>query len=348
MTAPYSLVWGSSIYATVQATNAFGSSVASLPGNGAIILTNPDPPTSLSNDVAITNSSVIRLTWVAPTVVGGTAVIDYCLSWDQGTGTYVVLASGITTLSFTTTTSLTYNTYFNFKVESRNAFGFSTSFSNDVLILNAVPPTAPLALANYAVITAAGIVGLTWSPVAYDGGSPVIDYQISYMPVGGTFSVLVTGVTTTSYTASSLTADVVYTFKVTARNLVGLGADSSAVTIRAAAIPDVPAAPTTTVNTNISVTITWVAPYNGGSQITGYTVAIRQSDGTTYSQESANCNVSTTTCTVPIPVLMAAPYNLAWGSSIYATVSATNLVGSSVASASGNGAIICTNPDPPS
>jgi hypothetical protein len=40
------------------------------------------------------------------------------------------------------------------------------------------------------------------------------------MPSGETYSILASGVTTTtSYTASSLTADVVNTFKVTARNL---------------------------------------------------------------------------------------------------------------------------------
>jgi len=72
--------------------------------------------------------------------------------------------------------------------------------------------------------------------------------------------VLATGITTTYYTASSLTADVVYTFKVNARNLVGLGADSSEVAIRAAAVPVAPAAPTTAVNSNVSVTISWTAP----------------------------------------------------------------------------------------
>jgi hypothetical protein len=51
------------------------------------------------------------------------------------------------------------------------------------------------------------------------------------------------------------------------------------------------------------VTISWVAPSNGGSAITAYTVAIRQSDGITYTTESANCNVSSTSCTVPISVL---------------------------------------------
>ena len=158
---------------------------------------------------------------------------------------------------------------------------------------------------------------------------------------------LATGIATTSYTASSLTADVIYTFRVTARTLVGLGADSE-LSVRAAAKPSVPAAPFTFVNTNVSVTIIWVAPYNGGSAITGYAVAIRQSDGSTYTTELANCNVAATTCTVPISVLQASPYNLAWGASVYATVLATNVVGSSSASTAGNGAVITTNPDPPS
>ncbi len=157
---------------------------------------------------------------------------------------------------------------------------------------------------------------------------------------------LATGVTTTSYTASSILANVVYTFKVTARNLVGFGADSSSVDIRAAAKPSVPAAPTTSVNSNTSITITWVAPLDGGSPITSYTVAIKNSIGS-FSTESVNCDVATTSCTIPISVLQAAPYNLAWGASIYASVIATNVVGSSVASSSGNGAVILTNPDPP-
>jgi hypothetical protein len=37
-------------------------------------------------------------------------------------------------------------------------------------------------------------------------------------------------------------------------------------------------------NSNTSVTITWVAPSDGGSAVTAYSVAIRQSDGTTSQQ----------------------------------------------------------------
>ena len=76
-------------------------------------------------------------------------------------------------------------------------------------------------------------------------------------------------------------------------------------------------------------------------------MAILQSDGTTFSTESASCNVSTTTCTVPISILQAAPYNLAWGASIYATVIATNIAGSSAASPSGYGAVIVKSPSVP-
>ena len=100
---------------------------------------------------------------------------------------------------------------------------------------------------------------------------------------------LATGIILTSYTTSSLTADVVYTFKVTARSSLGLGVDSLELNVRAAAKPSVPAAPNTVIQ-NSSVIITWVAPYNGGSAITGYTVAIQNSGGT-FTTESVNCNV---------------------------------------------------------
>ena len=73
---------GDSIYATVLATNVIGSSVASIPGSGAVILTNPGVPSLLSNDLASTTLSAIAIKWIAPTFLGGTALIDYRISWD--------------------------------------------------------------------------------------------------------------------------------------------------------------------------------------------------------------------------------------------------------------------------
>ena len=105
-------------------------------------MTNPAPPSGLNNNAAITDASKIGLTWIAPTVVGGTPVIDYRVSWDQGTSTYAVLASEITTLSYSTTATLTANTVYKFKVEARNAYGYS-AFSNEVSIRAASLPSAP-------------------------------------------------------------------------------------------------------------------------------------------------------------------------------------------------------------
>jgi len=46
-------------------------------------------------------------------------------------------------------------------------------------------------LANNVATTAAGVVGLTWASGPYNGGSPVIDYTISYKSGTNAYSVLV-------------------------------------------------------------------------------------------------------------------------------------------------------------
>ena len=181
----------------------------------------------------------------------------------------------------------------------------------------------------------------------------MIDYQISYHAGSDAYTVLASGLTTTSYTASSLVTDTVYTFKITARNLVGNSAYSSEFAVRAASRPNTPSAPTTSVISNTSVVITWAAMNNGGSPITSYTITIRQIDGVTYTTELGNCNgsspsvVSALSCTIPIATLTSSPFNLPWGSSVYAKVVATNIVNSSDVSNEGNGGIILTNPAAP-
>ena len=85
--------------------------------------------------------------------------------------------------------------------------------------------------------------------------------------------------------------------------------------------PSVPAAPVTAVS-GTDVKITWKAPSNGGSAITGYTVAIQQNDGATFTE--AICNVasisctSSCTCSVTIIYLQDIPYSLTAGASVSA------------------------------
>ena len=79
---------------------------------------------------------------------------------------------------------------------------------------------------------------------------------------------------------------------------------------------------------------------------------IKQEDGA-FSENVANCNggqaliVASRKCYIPVSVLRDVPYAHEWGASIYATVSATNVLGTSADSAEGNGAIMLTVPDAP-
>ena len=78
-TTPFSLPWGSSVYAKVTAVNAYGNSLESAAGNYAIILRVPDVPLSLQNVPSVTNRNTIGLLWYEGAQDGGTPVIDYTL-----------------------------------------------------------------------------------------------------------------------------------------------------------------------------------------------------------------------------------------------------------------------------
>ena len=164
---------------------------------------------------------------------------------------------------------------------------------------------------------------------------------------------LASGLSGPTYTTFGRIPDAIYTFKIQARNLIGLSDFSSEVIIRAAAKPSTPVTPTTSVISNTAVTIAWTPPNNGGSAITSYTVWIRQSDGVTFSTELTTCNgasasvLAAASCTIPISTLQAAPFSLPWGVGVYAKVLATNIVNPSDVSTIGNGGVILTNPDSP-
>jgi hypothetical protein len=120
----------------------------------------------------------------------------------------------------------------------------------------------------------------------------------------------------------------------------------------AALKPYQPTAPVTSQSESI-ITVTWDAPYNGGTAITSYQVTFRASDGTTFSPLIEYCNgtssavLSSRKCSIPSVAFTAPPFNLPWGSSIYAKVTAINIQGSSVTSPSGNGGVILRIPDAP-
>jgi hypothetical protein len=64
----------------VTATNVKGDSDVSDVGTGATIITVPDAPLNLSEDISGRTPTSIGLTWQAPPN-GGSAIIDYRISY---------------------------------------------------------------------------------------------------------------------------------------------------------------------------------------------------------------------------------------------------------------------------
>lgn len=78
-----------------MATNLYGDSPFSPSGSGAIMMTTPDAPINLINDLTVTTRSVIKIMWSSGYSNGGSSIIDYRVSFDQSTGIWVVLQESV-------------------------------------------------------------------------------------------------------------------------------------------------------------------------------------------------------------------------------------------------------------
>jgi hypothetical protein len=123
---PYDLVKDDSVYVKIISVNVYGESELSIEGNNAVIQLVPDALINLENDLATTTASNIRITWTEGVSNGGIDVLDFTISYDQATGNYVELASGLLTPQYTTSVLLTPGLYYEFKVTARNPVGSST------------------------------------------------------------------------------------------------------------------------------------------------------------------------------------------------------------------------------
>jgi len=228
---PYLLVKGDSVFAQITSVNVYGDSVQVVTGSGAIIRDVPDAPINLANDPTTTTDTVIRFTYSEGASNGGTTVISYTIFYDQGSNKFVKLASGVTDLFYLTTITLTAGKTYVFKVRAVNSVGSSVD-SSSLSILAAKRPGNPVSLANVPAQTTATQIGLSWSEGTYNGGSPVIDYEVS-ISTTTSFTVFST-VTTRSAIVTGLTAGTSYKFYIKARNIIGQSIPSSEVIILAA------------------------------------------------------------------------------------------------------------------
>ncbi len=84
-------------------------------GNGASVEFTPDAPYSLQRNDATTIAGTIGLTWVQGLSNGGSPVLDYSIIYDQATGVYVSLTTGVTVTSFVKS-GLTVGSTYKFRV----------------------------------------------------------------------------------------------------------------------------------------------------------------------------------------------------------------------------------------
>ena len=170
--APFSLDWGDSVFAKVIATNLYGDSLESLEGNGAYITTNPDQPTNLVEDYSQRTKSTLAIDWTAPVFTGGDVIEDYRINYREQGGSYSVLASGLTSLTYTAI-GLTAGVTYQFTVESRNSYGYSVVSEELTLLCAFIPePTASVTTTNLN-----DEVVIAWvEPVT--NGSPITAYKV--------------------------------------------------------------------------------------------------------------------------------------------------------------------------
>lgn len=167
--------------------------------------------------------------------------------------------------------------------------------------------TTPMPPLNVVASPGDGSAVVSWSAPASDGGDPITGYQVTAAPGGA--SCTTTGL---QCTVSGLANAVAYTFTVTASNAAGASAPSTpSNSVTPNGGTQVPGAPTNIVVAvaNASLVVSWSAPANGGSAITGYTAT---------AAAGKTCTTTDLTCTIT---------GLSNGTTYTVTVSAANALG---------------------
>src|ERR1700691_5102559 len=146
---------------------------------------------------------------------------------------------------------------------SLNGVTSATSTSFTVI----TPPLAPAAPS--VTVNGATSVTLNWLAPSSNGGEPITGYQIDDTLTQT--SVSTTDVCPSSDTSTALTCTIgglipgdSYTFTVAGINEVGIGVSSPTSAVVSLVPPTAPAAPTGTIVSPTSVTLTWVAPSDSG------------------------------------------------------------------------------------
>ena len=305
------LVDGMHYVVEVRADNAIGAGASSIPAT-ATPAGLPGAPTGV---IAVSNTSSADVSWTAPGDDGGVPLSGYTANAYASAGSTTVLKSCTTASTSCSITGLTNGTGYYVSVVATNSTGTGPESSPRVLVTPLARPGAP----TLNSLTA----GNTLLSLAFTAGSAgdraITGYQ--YQLNGGSW---VTAASNSSpMTLSGLTNGTSYTVALRAVSAAGAGLASSTLTATPYTFPDAPNPAFITANgINGSAVITWQAPNNNGSAITGYTA-------TAFSAASGGTQVSTCSTTGALTCTISGLGN---GSTYYISMQAQNAAGLSVRS----------------
>jgi hypothetical protein len=255
--------------------------------------------------------------FTAPTINGGYPITSYTATSSPGgrTGTLNQAGSGSITVS-----GLSASTAYTFTVTATNAVGTSSASAASNSITTAAVPGAPTGV-SASISGTNSFATVSYTAPASNGGATITSYTATSLPGGLTGSV--SQATSGSITVSGLTRGTTYTFTVVATN--GAGSSSASTASGSVLVINYPGAPTigTVTVSAQTATVPFTAPAsNGGSAITSYT-ATSSPGGITGTLNQAGSGSITVS-------------GLTGGTAYTFTVTATNAVGTSIASSASN------------
>ena len=260
---------GTSYRFNVYATNSQGNSPSSLS-----TLVTPAGTAAAPTNLVATHGNTTASIAFTPGATSGGSISNYKYSLNSGSFSAF---SPVQTTSPVSITSLTNGTPYTVALKAVTQSGDGTSSSN----VSVTPSTVPNAPTNVQGTHGNTQVSLTWSAPADNGGATITYYTANYSTDGTNYTPFGTTFSGTSGTVTGLTNGTAYTFKVSAHNLNGdsaLSTASSAIT--PSTVPNAPTDVSAVAGIN-QATVGWTSGVNGGASITSYTVKY-STDGTNY------------------------------------------------------------------
>lgn len=369
---------GSTYYIRVQAINYIGGSDIEIGYTEFKVGAVPDAVQNVRTRTSFDGLEVAA-TWGQPAYNGGFEVTGYKIHlyepvqerWIDATS-YCAESNGANTVSGTICT-------FDVEKDLLNESRRGAAVNAKVIAVNEIGesepvegnganiPTVPDAVQEIALFDRASEqVTIHWINGLSNGHNAVNQYSIEIVETATDRridTVFLTSSTDTDaftqrmFTANNLDNGKEYTFTIQAYNIAGPSEAASFTVV----VGVEPAAPTQVKTERSSdateVVISWnTAGRTGILTVTDCRVFVMNNDkefieATDDCQESRANVHSQESCTISMDVLGSEPYNLQQGSSVYAKVGSTNMIGNSRLSAEGNGAVYtqCANgaPDAP-